>query len=111
MKELTALAEPPLPELPPRRMLALQGAGEALRQAGYELVNSIEIRGRRNYVCEITLTRRTAPAFDDNDLIAHHLRQVFQVGGFDVPQENFLVATDDDGLVYLAFLVWFSGHG
>jgi hypothetical protein len=107
MKELAGLLEPAVPELP-RRTLTLQAAGEALLEAGYDLVNRIEVRGQLNYICEFTLTRRTAPAFGNTAQVADHLRQVFLLGGFDVPQQYFLVGTDDGGRIYLAFLIWFA---
>lgn len=107
VKELAGLLEPAVPELP-RRTLTLQAAGQALRDAGYQVDNAIEVRGQRNGVCEFTLTRLTAPALGDGALVAEHLRQVFVLGGFDVPQQHFLVGTDDGDLIHLAFLIWFA---
>lgn len=93
VKELMALAEP-IPVSPPRRMLTLDSAGDALRRTGYDLVNRIEQRGDRNLVCAFTLRGRTAPAFDRIEQAGRHLRQLLEREGFDVPVDYFLASTD-----------------
>lgn len=105
VKELMALAEP-IPVSPPKRMLTLDSAGDALRRTGYDLVNRIEQRGDRNLVCEFTLRGRLQPLTGSSKPVGTY--DNFSNGrGSTYPWITFWPAP----MVYLAFLVWFSGQG
>ena len=97
-----------MPE-PVKPTLSLASAHEALEHAGYEVLDSSEIRGRRNFHCKYDLARRTAPIIEDYDLLARHIQQVFVEAGFDMPDQNLVVGVDDGGnRVRVGFLAWFA---
>jgi hypothetical protein len=94
----------PEPEAPPP---SLESARRALERGGYVVVDSTEFRGRRNFICEFVLARGTAPLILEDDLLTHHIGEVFVQAGFEIPAQNLVVGCDDDGdQVRLGFLAW-----
>jgi hypothetical protein len=95
---------------PVKPVLSLESAARVLGAAGYELLDSFEIRGTRNFLCEFGLARAVAPLLTDYDLLAQHIQRVFVQAGFDMPDQNLVVALHDGGeRVSVGFLAWFPG--
>jgi hypothetical protein len=72
-----------MPE-PVKPVLSLESAVRVLEAAGYELLDSFEIRGTKNFLCEFGLARAAAPLLTDCDLLAQHIQRVFVEAGFDL---------------------------
>ncbi|MEI6391212.1 MAG: hypothetical protein WCT12_08910 [Verrucomicrobiota bacterium] len=99
-----------MPE-PVKPVLSLESAVRVLEAAGYELPDSFEIRGTRNFLCEFGLARAAAPLSTDYDLLAQHMQRVFVEAGFDLPDQSLVVALHDGGeRVSVGFLAWFPGQ-
>lgn len=99
----------PEPEKP---VLSLESAVRVLQAAGYELLDSFETRGTRNFICEFGLARGAAPLITDYNLLAQHVFRLFSEAGFDLLNQNLVVALHDGGeRVSVGFLAWFSGQG
>ncbi len=95
----------PEPEKP---VLCLESAVRVLQAAGYELLDSFETRGMRNFLCEFGLGRGTAPLITEYDPLAQHICRLFSEAGFDLPNQNLVVALHDGGdRVSVGFLAWF----
>ena len=98
-----------MPE-PVKPVLCLESAVRVLESAGYELLDAFETRGTRNFFCEFGLGRGAAPFIIDYDLLAQHIQRVFVEAGFDLPNQNLVVALHDGGeRVSVGFLAWFPG--
>ena len=92
-------------------MLSLASAVRVLEAAGYELLDAFETRGTRNFLCEFGLGRGAAPLITEYDLLAQHIHRVFGEAGFDLPNQNLVVALHDGGdRVSVGFLAWFPGR-
>ena len=99
-----------MPE-PVKPVLSLESAVRVLEAAGYELPDSFEIRGTRNFLCEFGLARAAAPLSTDYDLLAQHIQRIFVEAGFAMPNQNLVVALHDGGeRVSVGFLAWFPGR-
>jgi hypothetical protein len=96
---------------PVKPVLSLESAVRVLEAAGYGLLDSFEIRGTRNFLCEFGLARAAAPLITDYDLLAQHIQRVFVEAGFDMPNQNLVVALHAGGeRVSVGFLAWFPGR-
>lgn len=94
---------------PERPVLSLESAVRALQAAGYELLDSSETRGTRNFLCEFGLARGTAPLITDYDLLAQHIYRLFTEAGIDLLNQNLVVAMHDGGdRLSVGFLAWYA---
>lgn len=93
---------------PERPGLCLESARRALEQQGYVVLECMELRGRRNFICEFDLGRGKAPVIVDDGLLTRHIGQVFVQAGFEIPAQNLVVGSNDEGnQVRVGFLAWF----